>query len=76
MTEPPGPGWVDSHCHLGWEGSDDDPETDIAEAREAGVVAMVCVGTDVESSRRAVELAGRHAEVRATVGLHPHDASA
>jgi TatD DNase family protein len=67
--------WVDSHCHLGWEASDDDPETDIAQAREAGVVAMVCVGTDLESSRRAVELASRHAEVRATVGLHPHDAS-
>jgi TatD DNase family protein len=36
---------------------------------------MVCVGTDLESSRRAVELADRHPDVRATVGLHPHDAS-
>jgi TatD DNase family protein len=36
---------------------------------------MVCVGTDLESSRRAVELAGQYPEVRATVGLHPHDAS-
>jgi len=35
----------------------------------------VCVGTDLESSRRAVELAGRHPAVRATVGLHPHEAS-
>ncbi len=66
--------WVDSHCHLGWEGADDDPETAIAEARDAGVVAMVCVGTDLASSRRAVDLAARHPEVRATVGLHPHDA--
>ena len=72
--------WVDSHCHLGWEtapggGTGDDPETAIAEARAAGVEAMVCVGTDLATSRRAVELAGRHPEVRATVGLHPHDAS-
>jgi TatD DNase family protein len=67
--------WVDSHCHLGYEGTDDDPETSIREAREAGVGAMICVGTDLESSRRAVDLAGRHPEVRATVGLHPHDAS-
>jgi TatD DNase family protein len=72
--------WVDSHCHLGWvgedgEGTDEDPETAIADARAAGVDALICVGTDLESSRRAVELAERHPEVRATVGLHPHDAS-
>lgn len=36
---------------------------------------MVCVGTDLETSRQAVELATRRPEVRATVGLHPHDAS-
>jgi TatD DNase family protein len=75
LTDPAGLGWVDSHCHLGWEGSEDDPATDVAEALAAGVVAMVCVGTDLESSRRAVDLAARHPEVRATVGLHPHDAS-
>ena len=69
------PGWVDSHCHLGYEGTDEDPETAVREARAAGVDALVCVGTDLESSRRAVELAARHPEVRATVGLHPHEAS-
>jgi TatD DNase family protein len=67
--------WADSHCHLGYEGTDTDAATAIAEARAAGVDALVCVGTDLESSRRAVELAHGHPEVRATVGLHPHDAS-
>jgi TatD DNase family protein len=47
----------------------------IGRAREAGVAAMVVVGTDLASSREAVELATRHADVYATVGLHPHDAS-
>jgi TatD DNase family protein len=64
--------WVDSHSHLY---SLTDPEGAIERAREAGVTAMVCVGTDLEASRQAVELAARHAEVRATAGLHPHDAS-
>lgn len=64
--------WVDSHCHLQ---SLDDPDAAIERARAAGVVGMVCVGTDVETSRQAVELAARHASVCATVGLHPHDAS-
>ena len=64
--------WVDSHCHLQ---SLSDPEAAIERARAAGVSAMVCVGTDLEASRRAVDLAGCHSAVAATVGLHPHDAS-
>ncbi len=70
-----GPVWVDSHCHLGYDGTDQDPATQLADALEARVEALICVGTDLESSRRAVALAERHPEVRATVGLHPHDAS-
>jgi TatD DNase family protein len=76
-----GPVWVDSHCHLGYEGtgvsaeSVQDPAAQVAEALAAGVAGMVCVGTDLESSRRAVELAAAHPEVSATVGLHPHEAS-
>jgi TatD DNase family protein len=64
--------WVDSHCHLQ---SLPDPGAAIERAREAGVTEMVCVGTDLESSRQGIELAAGHPEVRATVGLHPHDAS-
>jgi TatD DNase family protein len=47
----------------------------IRRAYEAGVDWMVCVGTDLETSLRALDLAGRHNHVHATVGLHPHDAS-
>jgi TatD DNase family protein len=64
--------WVDSHCHLY---SLRDPEGAIGRAREAGVTAMVCVGTDLETSRQVIELAARHPDVRASAGLHPHDAS-
>lgn len=64
--------WVDSHCHLQ---SLDDPDAAIERARAATVAGMVCVGTDLETSREAVELAARQPSVCATVGLHPHDAS-
>jgi len=47
----------------------------IARARDAGVAAMVVVGTDLASSREAIDLATRNPDVYATVGLHPHDAS-
>jgi TatD DNase family protein len=65
--------WIDSHCHPQWVTGGADAT--IERARAAGVVGMVVVGTDAESSQAAVELAGRHRDVRATVGLHPHEAS-
>ena len=40
-------------------------------AREAGVERVVTIGTSVESSRRAVELAERHPMIFAVVGVHP-----
>lgn len=63
--------WTDSHCHIpmGAEG-----DTVVADAAAAGVRRLVDVGTDAESSRAAIEVAGSHDGVWATVGLHPHDA--
>jgi TatD DNase family protein len=63
--------WVDSHCHLQLAGGDEH----VTRARAAGVDWMVCVGTDLATSTEALELAGRHPDVHAAVGLHPHDAS-
>ena len=63
--------WVDSHCHLQLAGGDEH----VARAEAAGVAWMVCVGTDLGTSREAVELAARHPHVHAAAGLHPHDAS-
>jgi TatD DNase family protein len=65
--------WIDSHCHVQMlAGPADDA---LVRARAAGVEGVVCVGTDLVSSVRALELADRHPDVWATVGLHPHDAS-
>ena len=63
--------WIDTHCHLKLESCD----AEVAAAREAGVAALVAIGTDVADSREALAVAGRHREVRAAVGVHPHEAS-
>jgi TatD DNase family protein len=68
-----GPAWVDSHAHL--TAVTGGADAALERARAAGVAAVVCVGTDAASSRAAVELASRHDDVVATVGLHPHDAT-
>ena len=65
--------WVDSHCHLPAETGEADAV--LERARAGGVEWMVCVGTDLETSRAAIALAERHEDVHATIGLHPHDAS-
>jgi TatD DNase family protein len=46
----------------------------ITRARECGVVTIISVGTDLQSSHEATRLAESHAEVWAAVGLHPHEA--
>jgi len=67
-------GAVDTHCHLYL--IEEDPGAVVAEARQAGVDRMVCVGIDPESSRRSMELAESFRGVFATAGMHPHKASA
>ena len=64
--------WIDSHCHLDWDGVG---ASAIGEARDAGVTRIVTVGTDAQTSAAGVATAAAHEGVWATVGLHPHDAS-
>ena len=65
-------GWLDSHCHIPAETADEV----VAEAAAAGVTTMVTVGCDRASSLAGLAIAAEHGNVHATVGLHPHDASA
>jgi len=68
-------GWVDSHCHVPYhEGRFSVEEDVLAAARAVGVAGFVTVGTDRAQSLAGIEVAGRHPDVWATVGLHPHDA--
>ncbi|TCD47651.1 TatD family hydrolase [Chlorobium sp. N1] len=66
--------FADAHCHLSFPEFNSDREAVIARMREAGVALLVDPGTDLESSRRSVELAARHSFIKANVGLHPNEA--
>lgn len=65
---------IDSHCHLQDRKYERDMEQVIARALDTGVTAMVTIGYDMPSSRRAIEIADSHENVFATIGVHPHDA--
>ena len=64
---------VDTHAHLNFPQFLGDEEATIRRAREAGVGSIVNVGTNLDVSRRALDLARNHEGVYGTVGFHPHD---
>ena len=64
--------YFDSHCHLN-DPSFDAVEETVSACREAGIAAILCVGYDPQSSRKAVELAAHYPEIYAAVGVHPEN---
>jgi TatD DNase family protein len=69
---------VDSHCHLDFDEFDADRDALLRRAADAGVSIMVTIGASgpIERNHAAVALAERTDNVFATVGMHPHEASA
>lgn len=67
---------IDSHAHLTDERLAGEAAAVVERALAAGVEAVVTIGTKLEDSRAAVELASRLPAVYASVGLHPHNAEA
>ncbi|HKS16935.1 MAG TPA: TatD family hydrolase, partial [Planctomycetota bacterium] len=65
---------TDSHAHLDDPAFDADRDQLVPRARLAGVTRIVTVGTDVEGSRRACDLAAANDGVWAAIGCHPHEA--
>jgi TatD DNase family protein len=69
--------FVDSHAHIDGEEFDADRGEVVARAREAGVRAILNVGTGDPHGgnfERAVAVAEKFEGVYAAVGVHPHDA--
>ncbi len=62
--------YFDIHSHVHFPEYDADREAVIERAQDAGI-AMISVGTDLEVSRKALELAQAYDNMYATVGLHP-----
>ncbi len=63
---------IDTHCHLHHPGYFEDPDREVALAREAGVGGIVVVGVDPEDWPVALRFAERHESVHAILGWHPN----
>jgi TatD DNase family protein len=70
------PDLFDTHAHLHFPEFAGDLDAVLARARAAGVVRLVTIGTDPETTEAALALAAREPGVWASAGIHPHDAAA
>ena len=66
--------WFDSHCHVDEEKFDEDRDTVLAHMREHGITRYAVIGSDMETSRRAIAFAKTHPGAVAVGGIHPHEA--
>ena len=66
---------IDTHAHLDADAFSADLNEVLTRAKSAGVSRIFTIGITLETSRRAVELAGTHPEVSAVVGIQPNYAA-
>ena len=64
---------TDTHCHLDYHKFDEDRETVIQRAADAGLTRILIPALHWTSSLAAVKLAESHPMIFATVGFHPTD---
>ncbi len=62
---------IETHAHLDYPDFANDFDDVLRRATEAGVTRIISIGTSVESSRRAVELAEKYPNIFAVIGVHP-----
>ena len=62
---------IETHAHLDYPDFAPDFADVLRRAEEADVTRIVTIGTSLESSMRAVELAEKYPSVFAVIGVHP-----
>lgn len=65
---------VDSHCHLDYDPMAGDIQGTIRRANDGGVKGFLTIGTDLSKIPVVTSIAESHADIYATVGVHPHEA--
>lgn len=64
---------IDTHCHLEMSQYSKDRSEVIQRALDAGLEAMLTIGSDFKGCKGAVKLASEYDFIYAAVGIHPHD---
>ena len=62
---------IDTHAHLDFPDFARDLDDVLRRAEQVDVRRVITIGTSIESSRRAIELAEKYPSVYAAIGVHP-----
>lgn len=65
--------YIDTHAHLFYPNFNGEVEQVIERANNAGVKYIIVPGTDLATSKKAIDLSEEFESVYAAVGVHPHD---
>ncbi|HEY4478540.1 MAG TPA: TatD family hydrolase [Candidatus Paceibacterota bacterium] len=65
--------YIDIHCHLNLPDYESDLD-DVIERAKVSDIGIIIVGIDIETSRKAVEIAEKYDNIWATVAIHPDNA--
>jgi len=68
MKTPP---FYDTHAHLGFPDFAAELPQVVERAHAAGIAKIICIGTDLASSARAIQIAEQFPQVYAAAGWHP-----
>ena len=64
---------IDTHAHLYYDDMYNNLDKVLDDALNNGVEKIVCIGTDLSTSKQSVDIANKYDSVYAAVGIHPHD---
>ena len=62
----------DTHTHLQFKAFENNVDEVIKSAKDAGIKKIVVVGTNLETSGKAIKLSEKHEDIYTSVGIHPH----
>ena len=65
---------IDIHAHIYYDDLAKNIPALLARAKDAGVEKIVCVGSSLSTSKKALDLAKKYENVYAAIGVHPDDA--
>src|SRR5206468_11628679 len=62
---------IETHAHLDYPDFANDLDDVLRRAADAGVTRIITIGTSIQSSRHAIDLAEKYPAVYAAIGFHP-----
>lgn len=64
---------IDTHCHLYDNKLYANLDEIILNAKQANVDKIICIGDNLNTSYKSVEISEKYNSIYATAGIHPHE---